>query len=162
VAEGPDIAISIRNPGWRRDVPKARQLCRRAALAALAAGGGVGGGAEASIVLADDDLLRRLNREFRDLDETTDVLSFPGPGRVADGPAMLGDVVIAFETARRDASGADKRLADHLCHLVVHGILHLLGHDHRSAAAARRMEGLEGRILAGLGVADPYAEAAHG
>ena len=162
MADGPDIAISIRDAAWRQAVPEARRLCRRAALAALAVGDNVDDGAEASIVLADDELLRRLNREFRDRDEATDVLSFPGPERLAGGPAMIGDVVIAYETASRDAAGAGKRLADHLCHLVVHGTLHLLGHDHQSAAAARRMEGLEARVLADLGITDPYAETAHG
>ena len=162
MADGPDIAISIRAAAWRQTVPRVRRLCRHAALAALAVDNITDRQAEVSIVLGDDDLVRRLNREFRDRDEATDVLSFPGPSQFAGAPAMLGDVVVAYETARRGAAEAGKRLADHLCHLIVHGVLHLLGHDHQSAAAARRMEGLEARILADLGIADPYAEAAHG
>jgi probable rRNA maturation factor len=162
VADTPEIAVSIRDKSWRQTVPTARRLCRRAALAALATDGSVTGAAEASIVLADDPTVHSLNKDFRDRDEATDVLSFPGPGAVAGGPAMLGDVIIAYETASRDARRDGKRLADHLCHLVVHGVLHLLGHDHQSPKEARHMEGLEVTILGDLGIADPYAEAAHG
>jgi probable rRNA maturation factor len=69
----------------------------------------------------------------------------------------LGDIAIALETAARDAAAAGKPLAEHLAHLVVHGTLHLLGHDHEEPCAAAAMESLERRILAGLGIADPYA-----
>ncbi|MGH6976532.1 MAG: rRNA maturation RNase YbeY, partial [Stellaceae bacterium] len=77
---------------------------------------------------------------------------------------LLGDVVVAHGTIAREARAQGKTLADHLAHLIVHGVLHLLGFDHERAAEARRMEALEVTILARLGVADPYRvrEAAHG
>jgi probable rRNA maturation factor len=76
--------------------------------------------------------------------------------RLADAPVLLGDVVLAFETVRREAVEQGKPLADHLRHLVVHGVLHLLGFDHEDAAEAMAMEVQEIKILAGLGVPDPY------
>jgi probable rRNA maturation factor len=78
----------------------------------------------------------------------------------AGAPLPLGDVVLAFGTVAEEAAAQGKALADHLAHLVVHGVLHLLGFDHQTAAAAGRMEGLETVVLAGLGVADPYRHTA--
>jgi probable rRNA maturation factor len=86
------------------------------------------------------------------------VLSFPsGAAAGPRGRRLLGDVVLAYETLAREAEAADKPLAHHLSHLVVHGVLHLMGHDHERPAEARRMETLEVRVLAGLGIPDPYA-----
>ncbi|MFI4989240.1 MAG: rRNA maturation RNase YbeY, partial [Alphaproteobacteria bacterium] len=73
------------------------------------------------------------------------------------GPTLLGDVIVALETSRSEAAAGGKPLADHLAHLIVHGTLHLLGYDHERAADAARMERLECRVLADLGIADPYA-----
>ena len=162
MAEALEVAVSVPSEAWREAVARPERLCRRAARAAFAAAGS--GSAEASIVLADDALVRRLNRRYRGLDAPTDVLSFAGGGAPPGLglPAMLGDVVLAYDTAAADAAADDRRLADHLCHLVVHGMLHLLGHDHDTKAAARRMEGLERSVLGGLGVADPYATAGDG
>jgi probable rRNA maturation factor len=100
--------------------------------------------------LADDALQRRLNRDFRGRDKSANVLSFEG------APASLGDVVLALETVASEAESQGKSLADHVAHLVVHGVLHLMGYEHRTSAQARRMERLEIAILAGLGIADPY------
>ena len=102
------------------------------------------------LVLADDALQRRLNREFRGRDKSTNVLSFDG------APAALGDVVLALETIAAEAEAQGKPLADHVAHLVVHGVLHLLGYDHETQGQARSMERLEIEILAGLGIGDPY------
>lgn len=110
------------------------------------------------MVLADDRLVRSLNREYRGRDTATNVLSFAG----LDGPAepgtprLLGDVVLARETVVREACEQGKTPADHLAHLVVHGVLHLLGYDHQTTTQAETMEDLERAVLAGLGVADPY------
>ena len=100
---------------------------------------------------------RSLNERFRGRDGPTNVLSFPfdpPPGGCAQGE--LGDVVLCAPVVNREARTQGKPHADHWAHLVVHGVLHLLGHDHETRGAARRMEGLERRILAGLGVPDPY------
>ena len=161
-----DIDLAEPSPLWRRALPEVERVCDRAARAALAAGGAPQRPAELAIVLADDALLRALNRDWRGRDAPTNVLSFaagedaPPPG----APLLLGDVVLAFETAATEAQAQGKPLADHLAHLVVHGVLHLLGFDHEIAAEAERMEALETRVLAGLGVADPYRlpEACHG
>jgi len=105
---------------------------------------------ELCLVLADDRLQRTLNRRFRGKDRSTNVLSFDG------APDGLGDVVLALETVQAEADAQGKSLADHVAHLVVHGVLHLMGHDHVGAAEARRMERLESAILTGLGIGDPY------
>jgi probable rRNA maturation factor len=109
--------------------------------------------------------VRALNRRWRGRDSATNVLSFPSGETGAGGRAvLLGDVVLAYETVAREAAAQGKTLADHLAHLVAHGVLHLLGFDHAEDAEARRMESLERRVLARLGVADPYhaRERSHG
>jgi len=117
---------------------------------------------ELCIVLADDTEQQRLNSVFRGQDTPTNVLAFPAwkPGmRSPPGaPLLLGDIVLAFETVAREAGEQGKPFADHLRHLIVHGVLHLLGHDHQTADAASMMESLETVILAELGVADPYRD----
>ncbi|HER26771.1 MAG TPA: rRNA maturation RNase YbeY, partial [Rhodospirillales bacterium] len=82
----------------------------------------------------------------------------PSPLADGSGPVMLGDIIVAFGVTVAEAQAADIGVTDHLSHLVVHGMLHLLGHDHLDDAQADRMEGLERIVLAGLGVADPYAD----
>ncbi|MDX9859346.1 MAG: rRNA maturation RNase YbeY [Rhodospirillales bacterium] len=169
--DGPEIDVALPCPSWRRALPDAAALGRAAALAAFAgartAGRGVGLPAEASLVLADDATVRQLNRDYRGRDEPTNVLSFANldgdPPLLADGaPVLLGDVVLAYETTASEAAAQGKPLSDHFSHLVVHGMLHLLGFDHVNAAQAEEMEGLEVRVLKGLGVADPYVEGAEG
>ena len=115
---------------------------------------------EVSVVLADDALVRRLNRQWRRIDAATNVLSFPSLDQELPpkAPFLLGDVVLAYETVSREAQEQGKELADHLRHLVVHGILHLLGYDHEDPGQAEQMEALETQVLARLGVDDPYAE----
>jgi len=117
---------------------------------------------ELGITLADDDAVHALNRDHRGQDKPTNVLSFP----LVDGdfepeapgaPLLLGDVILAYETVAREAAGQGKSLADHAVHLVVHGVLHLLGHDHESDGEADAMERLETAILCKLGIADPYS-----
>ncbi|MGH6735640.1 MAG: rRNA maturation RNase YbeY [Methyloceanibacter sp.] len=110
---------------------------------------------EITIVLTDDVEMREINRSWRDKDAPTNVLSFPA-GDAPGEPRFLGDVVIAYETALKEAIESGVPLADHISHLAVHGILHLLGFDHIDDEAAERMEGLERTALASLGVADPY------
>ena len=114
---------------------------------------------ELSLVFTDDASIREINAEWRSQDKATNVLSFPAfplePGG-KPGP-MLGDIIIARETVEREAVEFEKSFDDHLTHLMVHGFLHLFGYDHMNNSEAERMEGLETRILAGLGLSDPYA-----
>ncbi len=150
-----DVAVSHR--GWRRSIDKPQRFARRVLRAAAGSAGGRRP-AELGVVFAGDALVRRLNRAHRKTDRPTNVLSFPFPHRPRDGvPAMLGEIVLAYETVRREAEAQAKPFAAHAAHLLVHGFLHLLGHDHRRRREARRMESLEQAILAGLGIADPYA-----
>jgi probable rRNA maturation factor len=117
-------------------------------------------GADLSLLLTDDRRIRIVNRDWRGFDKATNVLSFPAapPERIAASP-LLGDIVLAYETVVREAEAEGKTKADHLSHLVIHGLLHLLGEDHETETEARRMEALEVEALARLGIADPYADA---
>jgi probable rRNA maturation factor len=114
------------------------------------------------IRLSDDREQRHLTHAYRGQDRPTNVLSFPLADlvepRPPGSPVLLGDVVLAFETVRREADQQHKPLADHLRHLVVHGVLHLLGFDHEGEIEAEAMEGCEVEILAALGVPDPYRD----
>jgi probable rRNA maturation factor len=116
-------------------------------------------GAAATVVLADDALVRSLNATYRGQDKTTNVLSFPFDAARSAGQLGLGDVVLAAETIAREAETQNIPPVHHLQHLVVHGLLHLLGFEHDTEAGAEDMEALEVEILAELGVADPYAPA---
>jgi probable rRNA maturation factor len=121
---------------------------------------------EVSVALGDDALLRRLNRDYRGRDKATNVLAFPAidpadvspeaPTNEAAPEATLGDIVLALETVAHEAAAQGKGLENHLCHLLVHGFLHLLGQDHQNPAEAEAMEALEVVVLARLGIADPY------
>lgn len=115
------------------------------------------------VALSDDQSVRRLNRDFRGVDKPTNVLSFPAAGDAGGphaDPPHLGDVVLAVETLRREADELGVEPDHHLAHIVVHGILHLLGYDHESEADAVGMERLETAVLARLGIADPYDDRA--
>ena len=112
---------------------------------------------ELSCLLSDDASIRELNARWRGMDKPTNVLSFPATGPGAE--LLLGDVVLAFETVSREAAAENKPIRDHVVHLIVHGVLHLLGHDHEDDAEADTMEALEIRALHRLGFANPYAEA---
>ncbi|MDF1585361.1 rRNA maturation RNase YbeY [Marinimicrococcus flavescens] len=155
------IAVTIEAPGWPSVVTAPEALCREAVRAVLARlRPDDAERIEVSILLADDETVRALNRDYRGKDKPTNVLSFPAELEVElpeEAPCLLGDIVLALETVREEAMREGKQAAHHLSHLVVHGTLHLLGHDHEEAEEAERMEALETQILAGLGIADPYA-----
>ena len=162
------IDVALACAGWTQLCPRAESLARGAAQLALARGTTALGLAwqgtvELGIPLADAADQRQLNRNYRGLDAPTNVLAFPGwePGtRLPPGaPVLLGDVVLAVETVAREAAEQEKPLADHLLHLTVHGVLHLLGCDHLTQPEAATMESLERSILAELGVPDPYCAA---
>jgi len=108
-----------------------------------------------TVVLADDAFIRKLNRDFRGKDKATNVLSFP-ESRIPNPESYLGDLVLAHETIEREAHEQGKKVRDHVKHLLVHGTLHLLGHDHEEDKEAAQMEALEVKILKKLGVGNPY------
>jgi len=141
------ITLLVEDPKWRTHRGLAARLTSAAEAARKAAR--LKGGF--TILLAGDRNLRTLNHNFRGKDKPTNVLSFPG----ADGYA--GDIALAYGVTRKEAKAAGKTMADHATHLVVHGVLHLAGHDHERPTEARAMEGLEVKILGRLGIADPYA-----
>jgi probable rRNA maturation factor len=151
----PSIDIIVQSPLWESE-PGVETMLHRAieeAAAALSTRQ-----AELAIVLTDDSAIRLLNRDWRGVDEPTNVLSFPAKAGGARGAVRsLGDIVIAFETSAREAAGEDKPFLHHVAHLAVHGFLHLEGHDHAIDEEADAMERLEREILARLGVSDPYA-----
>ncbi len=165
------LDISVPSRLWR-GLPRARAIARETIAAAIAESGEAPGvdrpegrasfqtsyGAGVSLCLADDAALRALNLRWRGVDKPTNVLSFPSapPGRPGDTTA-LGDIALAYETLAREAEDLGVPLADHYRHLLAHGFLHLVGYDHETDREAERMEALETRILARLGVADPYA-----
>jgi len=126
----------------------------RAAVAAL----GEDADGTATIALSDDAEVRRLNATWRGMDKPTNVLSFPAADNPGE-PDFLGDVILAIETLEVEARELGVPLAHHFSHLVLHGFLHLLGYDHETEVEAEEMERLEVRILATLGIPDPYDSA---
>ena len=139
------IAVEIEDGAWGAD---AERVVERAAAAALDRPG------DLTILLTDDATVQDLNARFRGKDAITNVLSFPAAPSAAP---HLGDIALAYGVCAREAAAQGKALGDHLQHLVVHGVLHLLGLDHLEDAEAEAMEARERAILARLGVADPYA-----
>jgi probable rRNA maturation factor len=175
-AERLDISFSLESGDWETaatDVERLTEAAARAAFKAAEKPEILGGDTpvEMSLVLADDALVQTLNRDYRDKDKPTNVLSFALLDDLDDTdestddvlardegmPILIGDVILAFETVQREALEQGKSFGDHLTHLVIHGVLHLLGYDHQSDPDADRMERLETSILARLGIADPYS-----
>ncbi len=159
------IEVTIAAPGWAALVTDPDAFCRAAAEAALCHARPLPARMlELGILLADDARIRELNRIWRHQDRATNVLSFPsGAGEIdlpRELPLPLGDVALALETVQAEAARAGRPAAHHVAHLVVHGVLHLLGHDHETAEEAELMEAHETAILAELGVPDPWADEA--
>ena len=148
------IEIEVEADAWTGALAEAETVVSRAAQAAL---GSVGG--DVVVLLTDNETVRDLNARFRDKDKPTNVLSFPAPElpELLGAAPHLGDIVLAYGVCADEAVAQKKTLPDHLSHLVVHGVLHLLGRDHEDEAEAEEMEAEEREILAGIGVADPYA-----
>jgi probable rRNA maturation factor len=145
------IDVEIEDAAWSEALPDVEALTAAAAAAALRLAGAAAG---LVVLLTDDAAVQELNARFRGQDKPTNVLSFPA---AANPEGHLGDVALAYGVCAREAEVQGKRLPDHLQHLVAHGVLHLLGYDHMTDDEAQEMEGLERVVLAGLGVADPYA-----
>lgn len=138
----PEVTVIVDDVAWRRVVRNPEAVVRRAAEAA---------GAHATIVLASDAVVQRLNARHRDRNKPTNVLTFDPLA-----PGQPGEIVLALGVVRREAEAAGKRPAHHLAHLVIHGSLHLQGHDHHEAGEARRMEQTEARLLGRLKLPNPW------
>lgn len=144
------------------------QACADRALASVVGGLGLSDGAyEVSCLACDDARIATLNADFRDKPTPTNVLSWPSVERRPDvagarpvpaEPGELGDLAIAFETCTHEAQAQGLDVSDHVTHLLVHGMLHLLGYDHETDEDATLMEGLETELLAKMGIADPYGD----
>jgi probable rRNA maturation factor len=152
-AVAPLVDIQVQSRLWEAE-PAAEATVREAIAAAAER---VPAAGEVSVVLADNAAIRTLNRDWRGVDKPTNVLSFPASAPKIEGfPALLGDVIVAYETLAREAGEEEKPVLHHLAHLAVHGYLHLLGYDHQTDSEADAMEGLEREILTVLRIADPY------
>lgn len=145
----PDLIIEDRR--WRRFVPRLEERVQRAVRAAQSAAPDI---LVDTIVLTGDRAVQRLNARHRGRNKPTNVLTFEP---VAEG--LGGELVLALGVLRREAAAEGKSIAAHLAHLLVHGMLHLQGEDHHHPGEARRMEMAESRILARLGVANPWRAA---
>ncbi|OYX06466.1 MAG: rRNA maturation RNase YbeY [Caulobacter vibrioides] len=150
------IDVEIEDEAWSGALPGCEAVVRLAAEAALATAQRPGE-VSLTILLTGDPAVQDLNGRFRGQDKPTNVLSFPAAESA--GP-YLGDVAMAFGVCAAEARCQHKSLADHLSHLTVHGVLHLLGYDHEADHEAEVMEDMERSILKRLGVRDPYAWAA--
>lgn len=140
------IELQVEEAAWFERLPDIERLLEDAAAAVEVDGG-------ADVLLTTDEGVRKLNARFLGKDRPTNVLSFPAPPNPF---GQLGDVALALGVCEQEAREQGKPLADHVRHLLVHGLLHLLGYDHQADAEAEEMEGLERAVLARLGVPDPY------
>jgi probable rRNA maturation factor len=173
MSSGFEVAVELQEPLWVDHIPHCQALIHRAVIASYVFAGfstepsssevTLISEAELSVVLANDASVQALNKEYRGKDKPTNVLSFstlddPDEADLASqrGVLPLGDIVLSLETLILEANEQSKRLEDHFTHLLVHGVLHLLGYDHIEDDDALEMEGLEVDILNRLGVENPY------
>jgi probable rRNA maturation factor len=160
-----NIDIILDKPCWVDAFPLCEKSVREAAIAALL-GAQWKHATEMNILLTDDATSRQLNKNFRKIDKPTNVLSFPSfeaheimdlcSGKISKNPVFLGDIALSFETIEKEASNQGKPIGDHVVHLVVHGVLHLLGFDHENDDDAFLMESRETAILSTLSIPNPY------
>lgn len=158
-ADAPYLSVEISRAGGEWDAASEEIVLRMAQ--AVFMHDGASSAAELSVLLADDTFVQSLNRKFRGKDKPTNVLSFPNAptpaGALYDEPSSLGDIALAYETVKAEAQTQKKSFDDHLAHLVVHGVLHLLGYDHIEDEDAEKMETRERELLKLFEIADPYS-----
>jgi probable rRNA maturation factor len=150
------ISIEVEDDAWQR-LPDLEAITKTAIGAVLEAGGLAE--TEVYVLFTDDQSIAELNAKWRGQAKATNVLSFPAPEEMPlppGEPRLLGDIVLAFGVVSREAAEQCKTLHDHAAHLIIHGVLHLLGHDHEDEDEATAMEQLEIGILKGLGISNPY------
>jgi len=153
-----NVSIDIDDDAWAK-VPGLEAVARRAVESAVGGAGRDAGHSETTILFTSDEAIATINGEWRGKAGPTNVLSFPAPQGLpvpAGEDRPLGDIVLASGVIAREAAEQGKSLPDHVAHLIVHGVLHLLGYDHEDDAEADEMERLEADILKGMGISDPY------
>lgn len=150
-----DVDFVINDKRWTKDLEAAIERALAAAFSSECPD--CGDAVELSVLLTSDREQRQLNRQWREKDKSTNVLSFPQIAPFSEPVGLIGDISMAFETVRDEADEQAKTLADHASHLAVHGFLHILGYDHLEEDQAEEMEQRERDILARIGIADPYA-----
>lgn len=144
------LDLRVADATWQTSIPDLQAVCQKALEAGADQKTASG---EVSVLLTGNDEIQNLNKEWRGKDTPTDVLSFPSDAM--DKP-FLGDIAVALGVTQVDATARDMSLPQHLSHLLIHGLLHLLGHDHKDDTEAAEMEALEIAALASLGWPDPY------
>lgn len=152
-----DLDLLVELPDWSF-LARPEDIAHRAAEAALRVAG-LTGPIAITVLMTDDAAMADLNRAWRGKDRPTNVLSFPAaplPGAPAAMARPMGDIVLASGVVAAEARAQGKTLENHVSHLIVHGVLHLAGHEHETDEAAAAMQSLEIKALAGLGIADPY------
>lgn len=162
-----DIIIILDKPCWKRSIAEWEALIQPAIFETLCQSQWPQS-VEINILLTDDTKIQELNKKYRGVDKPTNVLSFPSfepeeisglkTGKWSPEPVVLGDIALAYETIQKESSSQDKPFDQHLIHLAVHGVLHLLGFDHEKDEDATVMESLEIRILSSLTIPNPYQE----
>lgn len=145
-----DLDLRVEDAEWTRALADLEAVCTAALNAGAAQLGAQG---EVSVLLTNDPEIQTLNRDWRGKDKPTDVLSFPADPM--DAP-FLGDIAVSLGVCQRDAADRAIALGQHVSHLLIHGLLHLFGHDHKDDTEAAEMEALEIAALASLGWPDPY------
>lgn len=157
------VEVVVESEEWAADAGLEARISAAAEAALRASGVATLPSGEIAVLLTDDEGVAILNERWRGKAQATNVLSWPAVApRLLPLSPMIGDIALAYETCAREALGEHKPFADHVTHLVVHGTLHLLGYDHETEDEAEAMEALERRVLADLGIADPYAPPAEG
>ena len=152
------VSIDVEDVAWD-NLPALEELAVASVGAALDRLGVDSDQSEIAVLFTDDSAVAEINAEWRGKAKPTNVLSFPAPAGMIippGEPKPLGDIVLASGVVAREAAEQGKTLRDHTAHLIVHGVLHLLGKDHEDDAEAEDMERLEAEILKGLGISDPY------
>lgn len=152
------MTVRFADPGWKGRAPGLAVQVRRAVRLTLAAELPGSTRTDLSLLFTGNAEMQRLNQLWRGKRKPTNVLSFPAEAALDPGapPAYLGDIALGFEICAAEARAAGKPFADHVTHLVVHGVLHLLGYDHETEAQAGAMEPRETELLAQLKIPDPY------
>lgn len=152
------VSIEVEDEAWQA-LAGLDQLARTAVASALSGAGANGEEREIALLFTSDQSIAEINADWRGKNNPTNVLSFPASSDmpIPEGePRPLGDIVLSHGVIAREAAEQGKTLHDHTAHLIVHGVLHLLGFDHETDAEAGEMERLETDILKGLGISDPY------